>query len=107
MPAFVTIGNPQPRYSPNLVGDEASFEKAGFINASPTSAADRNEGISCALTNLTEKFSGGTPRSCINFTTRSRRDISQRKCASGLCRLTLTKKSAICSVKYQPSMEPL
>src|SRR5882762_11366693 len=45
-PALIIKGRPQPRYSAYFVGDEASFEKQGLINANPASLADRYEGTS-------------------------------------------------------------
>jgi hypothetical protein len=48
------IGKPQARYSAFLVGDDASFEKQGLMNEIPASAADKKEGTSSDLTDLTE-----------------------------------------------------
>src|SRR6266496_3292029 len=46
IPALIIKGKPQARYSAYFVGDEASFEKQGLINASPASLIDRYDGTS-------------------------------------------------------------
>src|SRR5205807_8930688 len=46
MPALITNGRPQPRYSAYFVGDEANLEKQGLMNANPASLAERYDGTS-------------------------------------------------------------
>src|SRR6185369_13443042 len=108
IPALMTIGSPHARYSPFFVGDEANLEKQRLMKATPTSPAARYEGISLVATARIEKRSSLIPRAVISCRTRSWLPfVSQSTCASALLRTTRAKKSAICSVKYQPSREPL
>src|ERR1051325_8685594 len=105
-PALMTSGRPHARYSPFFVGDEASFEMQRLINASPASAAARYEGTSDDATDNTVKFS--ICRLRINSRTRSGLPfVNQSKCACEFPLRSAAKKSHICSVKYQPSSEPL
>src|SRR6185369_9348580 len=108
IPELMRIGSPHARYSPFLVGDEASLEKQRLINERPTSPAAKYDGISFGTTLRMEKLSSLIPRVLISCRTRSQLPVvSQSRCASFRFRTTLAKKSAISSVKYQPSSEPL
>src|SRR5690349_11895568 len=108
MPALMMSGNPQARYSAFFVGEEASFEKHRLMNDTPASPAERYEGTTRAGTDSTLKLPAATLRLFINSFTRSWLPlVSQTTCASGRRRLNLAKKSAISSVRYQPSREPL
>src|SRR5262249_12700121 len=105
---LITIGSPHARYSPFFVGDEASFEKQRLMNEIPTSPAAKYDGTSFGATARTEKLSAPIPRALISCSTRSRLPIvSQSRCASLRRRTILAKKSAMPSVRYQPSSEPL
>src|SRR5690349_9025758 len=108
IPALRISGSPQARYSPFFVGDDASLEKHGLINEIPASAADKYEGTSELATEWTLKFEPAIPRSRIKASTRSRSPIvSHSRCAVGRRLTTLAKKSAILSVRYHPSKDPL
>src|SRR5690348_6855930 len=53
MPVLIINGKPHARYSPFLVGDDASFETQRLMNDRPASAAARYEGTSAAGTDNT------------------------------------------------------
>src|SRR5512136_2072739 len=98
MPAVVTIGRPQARYSPFLTGERAMFDGAGSTKESATSAAESSEGISSRVADRTthgmprraaaaEKATGGSFDSTNSIT-------------SGFSLRAEATKSSIASVQY-------